>query len=313
MACELVGPERNALRKLISMSEFMEGDEEEDADFVQMDADTYSASKYVRNMYTWKRTGRRDVTVVLYKVPQDARSRESMKNSIAETCKMVSANVITPLSYFSIGTRDTRLGIITEKLGNTVASKIKSGRIMVWDDKMRILRDTIAGIHAIHMRFKPHASLSWDVVFETGNGYKVFSTPGNEYGLYTVRFSTQSFERLYNTLFVDPRNHREQTPVRDTHVDIYVFGMMMYVLLLNDMELPANMNEVFGLSLRSTESGALSLSQKLLGGWRPSMRNLTEIVRKHMWIVNLIERCWAQNPEQRPTAREVMEAFRSNV
>ena len=109
-----------------------------------------------------------------------------------------------------------------------------------------------------------------------------------------IRFNTTS--QIDTLLYMAPEILRGETKL-STAVDVYAFGILAYEIITG--KVPYEFGETISPFI---------LTNKVIDGYRP---RLTSIVPYK--IQKLIEKCWSQNPENRPSFDEIFEALSSNL
>ncbi len=152
------------------------------------------------------------------------------------------------------------------------------------------VRQIARGMTYLHGQKNPimHRDLKCcNVLVGKGYSMKIADFGGSRRKMKTTDFSTMS--QTGTLLFMAPEMVTERD--YDIAVDVYSFAVLL-IELFTDGDL-LNFYKV---------APALAM-HKAVGGWRP---DLTEMRREEPELVGLIERCWVQDPEERPSFDDIL-------
>ncbi|RIB04226.1 kinase-like domain-containing protein [Gigaspora rosea] len=153
-----------------------------------------------------------------------------------------------------------------------------------WKDKLNLLFSIAFDLKSIHSQNIIHRDLHSDNILQDN----LHSAYIADLGL-SIQYLKQKDSEVYGVLpYVAPEILNGQQPTMAS--DIYSFGMIMWEVLYTKPVMNYHeSNDVL----------------KTIDGLRPPINN-----EAPQCYVNLMERCWNQNPEKRPSAKELCEVFK---
>lgn len=163
-----------------------------------------------------------------------------------------------------------------------------------YDEKLSILRGTIRGLAYLHSEGFLHGNLEpSNVTFDRSTGrVKLVNFSVATNATIDPHCISDAGMGLASPVYHAPEL-LEGTPQWTTRADIYAYGLLTWEILHHQAPFE-------GLDSEG------NLADKILDGKRPPISDDANIT---LWLVRLIEACWQQTPEQRPTAAEVLEKF----
>ena len=168
------------------------------------------------------------------------------------------------------------------------------------DLKVLALVDVSEGLGFLHANGIVHGDLKPLNVLVSGNDEEEFISKVTDYASSGVNFTQSShsttFKQLMTPSYTAPELfHQQQNnascfPIPNKSSDIYSFGILAY--------------EVFYCTT-AWPNVTLSLIENVKCGYRPAIPTNIEIETAIVKISSLIQECWLQDPDLRPTAMEV--------
>ncbi|GBG34542.1 Protein kinase, putative [Hondaea fermentalgiana] len=168
------------------------------------------------------------------------------------------------------------------------------------DEKEAVLREIARGLEYLHGKLVVHRDLKpANILLSRDLGLVKLA----DFGLATQLEANSSIADTVSSVGTPAYMAPEvlQAPARwTTRADIYAFGIVMWEVYHG--------KSPFEHSVRSISD----LETRVLNRERPLV---SENVDVRLWVVRLMEKCWAHDPQERPRASEILQTFqdRKNV
>jgi len=91
-----------------------------------------------------------------------------------------------------------------------------------------------------------------------------------------------------------------------TNVDVFSFGIMMFNFLLDT-------DDPYNTAGNKDPFFAFKVGDLVEQGLRPEIPSDFEVNESNEWFVELMKKCWDENPKNRPSAKQIVSLFEKNL
>eukprot|EP00818_Percolomonas_sp_WS_P008696 CAMPEP_0117452618 /NCGR_PEP_ID=MMETSP0759-20121206/9725_1 /TAXON_ID=63605 /ORGANISM="Percolomonas cosmopolitus, Strain WS" /LENGTH=1192 /DNA_ID=CAMNT_0005245473 /DNA_START=107 /DNA_END=3685 /DNA_ORIENTATION=- len=214
------------------------------------------------------------------------------------------------VSFYGATLSFPRIGLVVEYAPEgSVDQLISSGKVKMLPKKQlfKILVDVCDAMIFLHSRKTPiiHRDLKWQNVLLWMSNDTEYHAKITDFGMSRIQDVTANESMTSNvgtSLYLAPENFKGER--YDASVDMYAFGIMIFELLVGHMN-PWSLDEEYdNLQALAITSRAANDAE-----FRPNVKHL----KGAGWavVVPMCENCWAHNPSDRPSFKEVKDFFQS--
>ncbi|XP_048202166.1 LOW QUALITY PROTEIN: receptor-interacting serine/threonine-protein kinase 4 [Perognathus longimembris pacificus] len=188
------------------------------------------------------------------------------------------------------------VGLVMEYMETGSLEKLLAAQPLPWDLRFRIVHETAVGMNFLHCMAPPLLHLDLkpaNILLDAHYHVKI-----SDFGLAKVNGLSQahdlSMDGLFGTVaYLPPERIREKSRLFDTKHDVYSFAIVIWGVLTQKKPF-------------SDEKNILHIMVKVVKGLRPELPPVCRPrPRACGSLIRLMQRCWHQDPRQRPTFQEI--------
>ncbi|XP_069886846.1 receptor-interacting serine/threonine-protein kinase 4 isoform X2 [Dipodomys merriami] len=188
------------------------------------------------------------------------------------------------------------VGLVMEYMETGSLEKLLAAQPLPWDLRFRIVHETAVGMNFLHCMSPPLLHLDLkpaNILLDAHYHVKI-----SDFGLAKVNGLSHthdlSMDGLFGTIaYLPPERIREKTRLFDTKHDVYSFAIVIWGVLTQKKPF-------------SDEKNILHIMVKVVKGLRPELPPICRPrPRACSNLIHLMQRCWHEDPHERPTFQEI--------
>ncbi|KAM4888590.1 receptor-interacting serine/threonine-protein kinase 4 [Thomomys bottae] len=188
------------------------------------------------------------------------------------------------------------VGLVMEYMETGSLEKLLAAQPLPWDLRFRIVHETAVGMNFLHCMSPPLLHLDLkpaNILLDAHYHVKI-----SDFGLAKVNGLSHthdlSMDGLFGTIaYLPPERIREKSRLFDTKHDVYSFAIVIWGVLTQKKPF-------------SDEKNILHIMVKVVKGLRPELPPVCRPrPRACSNLIHLMQRCWREDPRERPTFQEI--------
>ncbi|KAJ7018999.1 kinase-like domain-containing protein [Mycena alexandri] len=205
------------------------------------------------------------------------------------------------LPFYGLYYFQRRLCLVSPWMDNGHIRAFLKKKMYCTDCLLSLILDVARGLEYLHSKGVVHGDLKGDNIFVTASCRACLA----DFGFASIRTSMASIQFTNSSQHAQGGTARYQAPElhrggqNDHLTDIYAFACLVYELLTGKAPFPELNNDV-------------AVAMTVIEGGRPSRPSSCSGTSSLDALWNLLQNCWEEKPENRPTASQLVERLKGD-